>query len=380
VFREHEVQNDFHMSPVTVSRLLIALFVLATNGKSEDEEMANHSIFELAACCRFLKDGSPDVQKLSESCAAVLMQVCLSVDSVTINSQFVMGTATTAFGVVDVANACVQWNRYEPYRRVFDSLVRRAGLSGLHATNQLSTTVNVLLATCSQECDAELRLGMLSLLEEMTSQSDIQLLEPYLSKLIQNMLVPNVVWRVGRVPSTVRKVSMFCLASCISSSQVNWLFGVFPEMLPIIKGGLDDMEADTRRFATNFFNKVFTLFEVNNLQLDHFIVSGIYHDLIKRLDDADDRVRIAGCGAVVALCKIAPVNVLSGTASGYIADACFIHLDDPNEQVQQAAFEVLGSMIQRRIDVQSISAKSRAERGRHRSPDWCDRVTALCQV
>merc|ERR1711988_220112 len=72
---------------------------------------------------------------------------------------------------------------------------------------------------------------------------------PHAATLIKDVLTHNLVWRAGRVASTVRKVAAACFYTILRLNYANkaCLFEAAPSLLPILKTDLDDYDASTRQ-------------------------------------------------------------------------------------------------------------------------------------
>jgi hypothetical protein len=100
----------------------------------------------------------------------------------------------------------------------------------------------------------------------------------------------------------------------------------------------------------------------------------LYLLLVARLDDSNDQVRVAICGALVMFfqCAAHP-RCFSSTTIDYTLDQLFIHLDDPDPKIQQA---VLQAIVQcaTSLDREAVLRKAEKNRTCHRTPAMCDRV------
>lgn len=77
----------------------------------------------------------------------------------------------------------------------------------------------------------------------------------------------------------------------------------------------------------------------NEAERDHYlsecnVFRELYPELLKRLDDSNDVVRVAACKCFVSYFKALPAE-WSGSLFRYIVSSLFIHLDDPERLVQQ---------------------------------------------
>ena len=109
----------------------------------------------------------------------------------------------------------------------------------------------------------------------------------------------------------------------------------------------------------------------------------MYPELLKRLDDSNDGVRLAVCGSMEAFWE-APADEqgapsISKTILGYMVDALLIHLDDGEEEIQKAVMAVLKGAGRREPSL--VGSKVAAVRSQHRTPEYCDAImTFLDQI
>ena len=236
---------------------------------------------------------------------------------------------------------------------------------------------------------------MLALLEDIIRQGSINWeASPFISAasmgIIQDILIPNLIWRAGRVEATIRKVA---LAACYGilkagATQLNTLRIVAPTLVPLLVSSLEDTHSDVtpRSMAclclTIIFDRLKGCFGEQSLR-------EVYHPLLKRLDDSDDSVRIAVCSTLIAFFNCAPpsefryfnlnffytsLNYNSSTVISYSSDQLFIHLDDSVADVQDAVFQVLVEGLAK-IDAQTVLKKAESNKISHRNPHLCDKVT-----
>lgn len=106
-------------------------------------------------------------------------------------------------------------------------------------------------------------------------------------------------------------------------------------------------------------------------------VHQLYSDLLKRLDDSSDIVRKAACKTFIAFFQASPPEYFAGTIIDYILNNLFIHLDDPDENIQSAIFQVLQHAT--RINAALVMEKAKENQSRHRSPHYCNQLIELIQ-
>ena len=100
----------------------------------------------------------------------------------------------------------------------------------------------------------------------------------------------------------------------------------------------------------------------------------MYPKLIKRLDDSDDKLRVAVCSTLKDFFLCAPKSAFSSTTVEYLLEQLFVHLDDPNNEIQLAVFETIismGKILECRDIVMKRAYQSKSS---HRTPVMCEAV------
>mgnify|MGYP001147442535 CR=1 FL=1 len=191
-------------------------------------------------------------------------------------------------------------------------------------------------------------------------------------RLIREALLPNLVWRVGLVPATIRKVALACLLSLLRGGFVtqDGLLAVWSEARPVLAGCLADDDAATRHMATSTLGYAFPIL---HRAVDDVTVHTLYTELLKRLDDSNDPVRCAACTALGALATAAPPALLSGGSVHYVVDALLVHLDDAAATVQAAALDCAQRWV--RLDAPYAANAVRIARARARHVALFDRLS-----
>jgi len=150
--------------------------------------------------------------------------------------------------------------------------------------------------------EVDVRLMLLTLLESMVRAGAAdwkcgQHIAAACERLLCKAIVPNLVWRVGRVEATVRKVA---LAVChglmkAGAARTEALAAAAPELVPLLCSNLDDMD-ETARLMSCLCLRV--MFERLRGAFGEQAVHELYPKLLKRLDDSSDAVRAAICGTL----------------------------------------------------------------------------------
>jgi len=88
----------------------------------------------------------------------------------------------------------------------------------------------------------------------------------------------------------------------------------------------------------------------------------IYPDLLKRLDDSNDKIRVVVCDALRTFFECLPSN-WSRSIFEYILKTLFVHLDDTNTEIQRGVYTALESAMSKDAatfvrEAQASAAKS----------------------
>ena len=116
------------------------------------------------------------------------------------------------------------------------------------------------------------------------------------------------------------------------------MIDLFSEIVNKMKSPLDDDWGNDLRFASVVFIK--TMLKYLQPEMGYDQVTEIYPELLKRLDDAQDGIRVETAAAFEYFFDSIE-GKWSDSLYDYTVKQIFIHLDDPNQQIQQAINKVL---------------------------------------
>lgn len=113
-----------------------------------------------------------------------------------------------------------------------------------------------------------------------------------------------------------------------------------------------------------------------NLETEELVE--VQQELLKRLDDSNDTIRVAACHTLVQLHPwlSAHPSLLEKNALRALACKVLVHMDDENLEVQEAACNVLQSLAALAPEV--IQECAHAAKGVHRSTIYLEKVLAAC--
>jgi len=102
----------------------------------------------------------------------------------------------------------------------------------------------------------------------------------------------------------------------------------------------------------------------------------VYPEMLKRLDDSNDKIRTVVCEALSVFFKCLPPK-WSRSLYEYILRTLFVHLDDPNPEIQQGIYGVLEAAVHQDYAAFIGEAKAAAAKSAH--PRMCEELLRLAQ-
>lgn len=182
------------------------------------------------------------------------------------------------------------WTRSTPERYIFDMLVRRAGTSVL---DYLENILEIIAANVENDKDYEVRMDMLSLVEFLLLQESLHSTLIFYGDILMKMiLIPSTVWKVGKPNIKIRKAAVICMIKLLEKQLIkkDKLLNHFKELMGVLKSCLDDDWANDLRFTTVTFLKFLIEYLHEEFIGEHYME--IYPELLKRLDDSQEAIRI----------------------------------------------------------------------------------------
>jgi hypothetical protein len=154
------------------------------------------------------------------------------------------------------------------------------------------------------------------------------------------MILPNLIWKPGRVAAKIRKAA--CLVNLsiaeLGIAAPDDYAAVAAKLFPPLLSALDDdYEASTRAIVCKTFKYMFVILRGH---MDEETCRTIYGDLLKRLDDNDDSIRMDAAAALATFIPCVPLPIGS-TLVEYTVQTLLIHLDDTSEPIREAVLPAL---------------------------------------
>lgn len=230
------------------------------------------------------------------------------------------------------------WNKNTPERFIFDMLVRRSQTA---VVDYWETILMIVAANIDADKEFELRMDMLALVEHLLLQTDLHSTIVFYSEIILKMiLLPTMQWRVGKPNVRIRKASIVCLIKLIDQNLIekDKLYESDKQIVTALKNCMDDDWANDIRYAAVVFLRQYLAYLKEQYDREDYVA--IYPEMLKRLDDAQDGIRLEICKVFEIFFDQLP-DPWSSSLYEYAVKTIFVHIDDPSEAIQQAVVAVL---------------------------------------
>ena len=201
-----------------------------------------------------------------------------------------------------------------------------------------------------------------------------------LSALITEVLVPQTVWKSGKVAAALRFHALTVLHALFSQGLVTppIVMQTAGKLLPVLHANLDDDEAKMRMLVLLLLQSMLLLVPAGSIRVGDDSLTELHRDLLKRLDDSHDDIRLEVVATFTLLFHrvFPPASEYDKTQSyyRYILQTFYIHLDDSNPRIIDACFQFLkGSMeYDRKVFVEETEkAKKKQTTGQ-----YCEQLMA----
>ena len=253
--------------------------------------------------------------------------------------------------------------------------------------SHLPTLMPVLVHSARASNDSAMRSLVLNFLYKLSLLHGGSILrgsDPHmLAVVVADILVPNCVWKSGRVAASLRLHALTVLHALFAQGLITPSLGLQlgPKVLPILQSNLDDDDAKLRMLVLLLLQQLLTLLPAHSVRLEDDALTELHRDLLKRLDDSHDPIRLQVVSAFSLLFhRVFPAAEdydKTDSYFRYILSCFFIYLDDANPEIIDACFAFLQSAIpyNRKVFIQETeTAKKKQTTGR-----YCDQLMHMAQ-
>ncbi|XP_066198253.1 dynein axonemal assembly factor 5 [Saccopteryx leptura] len=274
------------------------------------------------------------------------------------------------------------WTVHSPELLQFCVLVTHAGPALGEALPHL---VPILRSCLQPDRDPQMRLKLFSVLSRVllraqdTVDSQGQF-HSHLDTMIKDILVPNLQWHAGRTAAAIRTAAVSCLWALLSSEVLSatQVQDVRERLVPQILTTLEEDSQTARLLSCRIMNTLLVS-PGGAIRPDMFIK--IYPELLKRLDDVSNEVRLAAASALATWLECVREDTRKSSYQSHIQflyKELLVYLDDPESAVQDAVLEVLkaGSVLFPDL----LARETEAVIHKHRSPSRCEQLLQHLQA
>jgi len=250
------------------------------------------------------------------------------------------------------------WSKESCERIIFDDLVR--GCGG-RIYKYIDKIIPCFVLTLQPDNEPDLVISMLALLDTVLRQQwPSESVELYGGMILEELILPNCTWRVGRVASTTRKMSIFCLDALITNRFItrSIIGHSVDQLVSVAKSCLGDEEVMTRKATCTIMEALFRLYPGS---FPFSLASDAYPELLKRLDDSNDEVRMSVCQTLSAFFFAPNISFWQGTPLNYTLECLFVHLDDKDSKIQESVYNCLTNASKLNKSLLARMASSRIE-------------------
>jgi len=268
------------------------------------------------------------------------------------------------FLITLIHDDCASWSIYNAESQIFCACLSRAGIA--MACN-MNLVLPILKKTMSKDADVELKLRYFILLSEFFS--DNQNLQQYIdnphkfvSTIIEELIVPGLIWSAGRAAEAIRTAAVCCLCATLQNKIINLdekekteedsnkkaekckmpitveqFPSIFDKVVPILVSLIDDKAKKTRLHS---MRAICLLMMIGDrlICLNDEHIHRTYPVILKRLDDGCDDIRYTAVEALVSIWNTASKNydtIVSRSHIDALYTTMIIHLDDPESHFQE---------------------------------------------
>lgn len=364
--------------------------------------------------CAFESDTVPDVARtelvrlasvsLNNQSAGEVPKMLASHFSAILNLILATGILVPGNGPNEMVPIWINWTGHSARKAAFEILIRECPAaawahSGLilpvmckltrakprpaeDSEEAIAAKYNAMSGHETLTGEVDIRVSMIALMEGWIRAGALDwTCSSYIAEaanpVVKEIIMPNLVWKSGKVESTVRKVALVALHSLLRAGSVSRevLFTVAGELVPAVVSNMDDSEAVPRQLCCFCLEILFTRLKG---AFGDDSIHQIYPKLLKRLDDSDDSIRKAVCKTFCSFLWCSDVKNYSSTTLEYSLDQLFLHLDDPDESIQEVVLQVI--LAVKGLNEALVLKKAEANRLSHRSTIMCDRVVQSAAI
>ncbi|KAL0105465.1 hypothetical protein PUN28_016852 [Cardiocondyla obscurior] len=298
---------------------------------------------------------------------------------------------------------CASWTVYSAESQIFCACLSRSEVA---MSRNMDLALSVFKKTMGKDADPELKLRYFILLSEyfLNNQNlhcHIEDPHKFVSAIIEELIVPGLIWAAGRAAEAIRTAAVGCLCAILQNKVMNseneneadsfkkeksrvsitteQFLSIFDEIAPVLVSLIDDKAKKTRLYSMRAICLLVTIGQKLSCLNDEHIYR-TYPVILKRLDDGCDDVRYAAVEALVDVWSAVPQDYDTVAGRSHV-DALYttmiIHLDDPETRFQKIMLDALKLVA--KIYPELLHQKLHSCRPNFRNKIGVDALLEYCQ-
>ncbi|XP_073945026.1 dynein axonemal assembly factor 5 [Choristoneura fumiferana] len=304
-----------------------------------------------------------------------------------------------------ITSDALTWTLLTPDRCLLECVLTHCGSAMSSQLHLISPLLKECLATPKVDPDVKLKMfttlsTVLLRRQDHFYKCDRDILEAFLKIVIEEVILPNLVWTAGRTAEAIRTAAVACLCSALQDNPESELeiekggdgdkkekeVNLFPtqeslepfleQVVPLLNGLVDDNSTLTRQHTLRAICCLATLAKQRGC-FTAAILHKLYYDVLKRLDDSSDKVRLFATQTITTLFKNRPLpydTVLYGAHVDALYSAMLIHLDDTDEAFRKEMLDAL--LVLSDINPQLLMKKVKANMQLYRNKAAYERLSS----
>ncbi|KAK7175263.1 hypothetical protein R3I93_002230 [Phoxinus phoxinus] len=268
------------------------------------------------------------------------------------------------------------WTSYSIQKTQLEIIAMQSG----PVVGEFLPTLLPLLKSCVEPSrDPEMRLHIFTMLSKLLLDASNTLdsqggFGEYMEMVLQDLLLPNLVWRSGRSAAAVRTAALSCLLAVLHGAA-------FPaERIVSVEETLSTqlisaLEEDSKLARLLACRSLHALLKLTTQQLSTDSLNKIYPELLKRVDDSSEDVRLEALKSLSTWFSSLGKNYDTHSCRPHLEflfQQLLLYMDDPDTKVQDSVLEVL--KVASAVDGGLLQRQTEAVREKQRSPENCDKL------
>jgi len=233
--------------------------------------------------------------------------------------------------------------------------------------------------------EPDVRLNLFTLLSDVLGSygslgGHQEKLDNFVTTIVEDILNPNLIWRAGSSACALRAAASSCLLIIVEQKLLTEesFHKISSSIVTGCLGMLEERSELNRLLSTQVLGRIG---EACGKGLRPELIHKVYPELLKRLDDEKDEVRVSSALALSRIFdNVSPdYDVAFFSAHlDFAAKALLLHLDDEEENVQAAVAVAIKSLGA--LEPQMLIEKCLDFKDKHRSPANCEDLVEYFQA